>query len=92
MPRSAKKLPIVEEYVLRKVRKASLAAKKTIINIRSRKTVILPDFVGYTFGVYNGKIYIPVSITEEMVGYKFGEFSPTRTYHGHGADKKARKK
>jgi len=92
MPRSAKKLPFVEEYVLRKVRKASLSGKKTIINIRSRKTVILPDFVGLTFGVYNGKTYVSVNVSEGMVGCKFGEYSPTRTYYGHGADKKARKR
>jgi small subunit ribosomal protein S19 len=92
MARSSKKLPFVEEYVLRKVRKVSLSGKKQVINIMSRRSVILPDFVGFTFGVHNGKIYIPVSVSEEMVGYKFGEFSPTRTYYGHGADKKVRKK
>lgn len=92
MPRSAKKLPFVEESVLRKVRAASMSGKKGIINTRSRRSVILPDFIGLTFGVYNGKIYHSVTIDERMVGAKLGEYSPTRTYHGHGADKKAKKR
>ena len=63
-----------------------------VIKIWSRRSTILPQFVGLTFGVYNGKKHIPVSVSEEMIGQKFGEYSPTRTYYGHAADKKAKRK
>ncbi len=63
-----------------------------MIKTWSRRSTILPSFVGINFGVYNGKKFIPVSVNEQMVGHKLGEFAPTRTYHGHGADKKAKKK
>jgi small subunit ribosomal protein S19 len=66
--------------------------KSEVIKIWSRRSTILPQFVGLTFGVYNGKKHIPVNVTEEMIGHKFGEFAPTRTYYGHAADKKAKRK
>ena len=69
-----------------------VAAVSEVIKIWSRRSTILPQFVGLTFGVYNGHKHIPVYVTEEMVGHKFGEFSPTRTFHGHAADKKAKRK
>ena len=62
--------------------------KKAVIKTWSRRSTIFPEFIGYTFAVYNGKKHIPVYVTEEMVGHKLGEFAPTRTYHGHGKDKK----
>lgn len=91
MPRSVWKGPFVDGYVLKKVQEYLQSGKKRIINIWSRRSTILPQFVGITFGVYNGKKFIPVVVTEEMVGKKFGEFSPTRTFHGHGGDKKVKK-
>jgi len=63
-----------------------------VIRIWSRRSTILPQFVGLTFGVYNGRKHIPISVTAEMIGHKFGEFSPTRTYYGHPADRKAQRK
>lgn len=92
MPRSVWKGPFVDGYLLKKVEAARSSGKNQIIQIWSRRSTILPQFVGLTFGVYNGKKFIPVLVSEEMVGHKFGEFSPTRTYLGHGADKKAKKK
>ena len=77
------------------LRKAEAAAKvvaTNVIKIWSRRSTILPQFVGLTFGVYNGRKHIPVNVTEDMIGQKFGEFSPTRTYYGHAADKKAKRK
>jgi small subunit ribosomal protein S19 len=65
--------------------------RKEVIRIWSRRSTILPQFVGLTFGVYNGRKFVPVLVTEDMEGHKFGEFSPTRTYYGHAADKKARR-
>lgn len=92
MPRSVWKGPFVERYVLKKAEEALKAGSHhKVINIWSRRSTILPQFVGLTFGVYNGRKFIPVSVSEEMVGRKFGEFSPTRTYYGHGADKKVKK-
>lgn len=91
MPRSVWKGPFVDNYVLKKVEQAAKANSRKVINIWSRRSTILPQFVGINFGVYNGKKFIPVIVTEEMVGHKFGEFSPTRTFHGHGADKKVKR-
>jgi len=76
---------------LKKADKARESGRKDIIRIWSRRSTILPQFVGLTFGVYNGRKFIPVLVTEDMIGHKFGEFSPTRTYHGHQADKKAKR-
>ncbi len=91
MPRSVWKGPFIDGYVLKKVERARESGRKDAIKIWSRRSTILPQFVGLNFAVYNGRKFIPVYITEDMVGHKFGEFSPTRTYHGHGADKKARR-
>ena len=92
MSRSVWKGPFVDAYVLRKAEKAREAGKSDVIKIWSRRSTILPQFVGLTFGVYNGQKHIPVNVTEEMIGQKFGEYSPTRTYYGHAADKKAKRK
>jgi len=87
--RSVWKGPFVDGYLLKKAEAARASGRKDVIKIWSRRSTILPQFVGLTFGVYNGRKFIPVSVNEDMVGHKFGEFSPTRTYHGHSADKKA---
>ena len=92
MSRSVWKGPFVDAYVLKKAEKAQAAGKNQVIKIWSRRSTILPQFVGLTFGVYNGQKHIPVLVSEDMVGHKLGEFSPTRTYYGHGADKKAKRK
>jgi len=89
--RSIWKGPFVDGYLLKKADAARLSGRKEIIRIWSRRSTILPQFVGLTFGVHNGQKFIPVLVTENMVGHKFGEFSPTRTYRGHGADRKARR-
>ena len=89
MPRSLKKGPFVEEKLLKKVEKLVEAGEKKIIKTWSRRSTIIPDFIGYTFAVHNGKKFIPVYVTENMVGHKLGEFSPTRTFKGHaGSGKK----
>ncbi len=74
---------------MKKAETARASGRKEVIKIWSRRSTILPQFVGLTFGVYNGRKFIPVLVTESMVGHKFGEFSPTRTFSGHSADKKA---
>ena len=92
MARSVWKGPFVDGYLLKKVQKLMDAGNKEIIKTWSRRSTILPMFVGFTFAVHNGNKFIPVTAIEEMVGQKLGAFSPTRTYHGHGADKKAKRK
>ncbi len=92
MKRSVWKGPFVDAYLISKVRKMIEGGNKQIIRIWSRRSTIIPLFVGLTFGVHNGKKFVPVSVTEDMVGHKFGEFSPTRTFYGHAADKKAKRK
>ena len=77
---------------LRPLSRARESGRNEVIKIWSRRSTILPQFVGLTFGVYNGHKHIPVSVSEDMIGQKFGEYSPTRTYYGHGADKKAKRK
>ena len=91
MTRSVWKGPFVDGYLLKKA-EASRASRNAAIKTWSRRSTILPQFVGLTFGVYNGKKHVPVAVTEEMIGQKFGEYSPTRTYYGHAADKKAKRK
>lgn len=91
MPRSVWKGPFFDMYLLKKVEEVRASGKNKVIQIWSRRSTIIPQFVGVTFGVYNGKKFIPVLVSEEMVGHKFGEFAPTRTYTGHGGDKKAGK-
>jgi small subunit ribosomal protein S19 len=91
MPRSSKKAPYVLPRLLSKVRSAKDKGDQRIIKTWSRGSMVIPDMIGLTFAVYNGKKFIPVYITEHMVGHKLGEFSPTRTYSGHGTgDKKAK--
>ena len=85
MARSVWKGPFVDGYLLKKVDAARASGRSEVIKIWSRRSTILPQFVGVTFGVYNGHKHIPVYVTEDMVGHKFGEFSPTRVFHGHGA-------
>lgn len=92
MARSVWKGPFVDGYLIKKVEKIKSTKGHSVINIWSRRSTILPQFVGVTFGVYNGQKFIPVLVSEEMVGRKFGEYSPTRNYYGHGADKKAKRK
>ena len=92
MARSVWKGPFVDGYLLKKAEKARSSSRNEVIKIWSRRSTILPHFVGLTFGVYNGQKHIPVLVNEDMVGQKFGEFSPTRTYYGHAADKKAKRK
>ncbi|HNR78338.1 MAG TPA: 30S ribosomal protein S19 [Parvularculaceae bacterium] len=92
MPRSVWKGPFVDRFVLKKAEEASSGGHKGGIKTWSRRSTILPQFVGLTFNVYNGQKFIPVHVTEDMVGHKLGEFSPTRTFYGHGADKKAKRK
>ncbi len=91
MTRSVWKGPFVDGYLLKKAEAARTSSRNEIIRIWSRRSTVLPQFVGLTFGVYNGQKFIPVLVTENMVGHKFGEFSPTRTYRGHASDKKARR-
>ncbi|MCD6035947.1 MAG: ribosomal protein [Rickettsiales bacterium] len=92
MARSLRKGPFVDRFMLKKAGEAKSSGKNRVVNTWSRRSTILPQFIGLTFGVYNGKKFIPVLVTEDMVGYKFGDFSPTRTFYGHGADKKVVKK
>jgi len=87
--RSVWKGPFVDQYLLTKAENQRAAGRNDVIRTWSRRSTILPQFVGLTFGVYNGQKFIPVLVTENMVGHKFGEFSPTRTYAGHSGDKKA---
>ena len=91
MARSLKKGPFVDGYLLKKVEVARESGRNQSIKTWSRRSVILPQFVGLTFAVHNGHKHVPVTISEDMVGHKLGEFSPTRTYYGHGADKKAKR-
>jgi len=93
MSRSAWKVPFIDGYLLKKIEKASDSSNKgsKIIKTWSRRSTILPQFVGFTFAVHNGKKFITVLVTEGMVGHKLGEFSPTRTFYGHVSDKKAKK-
>lgn len=90
MVRSVWKGPFVDGNLLKKADKLRESGRKEVIKIWSRRSTILPDFVGLNFAVHNGNKFIPVFVTEEMIGHKFGEFSPTRTFHGHAADKKAK--
>ena len=91
MARSVWKGPFVDQYILKKAEAARASGRKDVIKIWSRRSTILPQFVGLNFGVHNGQKFIPVLVTEDMVGHKFGEFAPTRTYYGHTADKSAKR-
>ena len=91
MSRSVWKGPFVDGYLLKKVEAVTQSGRKDVIKTWSRRSTILPQFVGLTIAVYNGQKHIPVLVSEDMVGHKLGEFSPTRTYYGHAADKKVRR-
>jgi len=92
MPRSLKKGPYVEPKLLKKVMASQEARSSMVIKTWSRRSTVVPEMVGITLAVHNGRKFIPVFISEDMVGHKLGEFSPTRTYYGHAADKKSRLK
>ena len=87
MARSTKKGPFVDEHLLRKVERANDTNDKRVIRTWSRRSTIVPEMVGLTIGVYNGKQHVPVFVQETMVGHKLGEFSPTRTFRGHSSKK-----
>ena len=91
MSRSVWKGPFVDGYLLKKAEESRAKGRKDVIRTWSRRSTILPQFVGLTFGVYNGRKFVPVLVNENMIGHKFGEFSPTRTFYGHAADKRARR-
>lgn len=92
MARSTWKLPFVDGYLLKKVAENAKSSKNQVIKTWSRRSTILPNFVGTNFAVHNGKKFVSVSVTEGMVGHKLGEFAPTRTFFGHAGDKKLNKK
>ena len=91
MTRSIWKGPFVDNNLIKKAEKLSQSGRKEVLKTWSRRSTILPQFVGLTFGVYNGQKFVPVTVNEQMVGHKLGEFAPTRTYYGHAADKKSRR-
>ncbi|MBI5887440.1 MAG: 30S ribosomal protein S19 [Deltaproteobacteria bacterium] len=88
--RSVKKGPFVDKHLLEKIQKAEDAKSKKVIKTWSRRSMVIPEMVGFTMAVHNGKKFIPVFVTENMVGHKLGEFSPTRTFHSHAGIKKAK--
>jgi small subunit ribosomal protein S19 len=88
MPRSLKKGPFIDDHLMKKVEKSNAERSRQVIKTWSRRSTIIPEMVGLTFAVHNGKKFIPVFVSENMVGHKLGEFAPTRTYFGHAADKK----
>jgi small subunit ribosomal protein S19 len=92
LPRSLKKGPFVDDHLLKKAREARETQDRKIIKTWSRRSTILPEFIGQTFAVHNGRKFIPVFVAEDMVGHKLGEFAPTRTFYGHAGDKKSRLK
>lgn len=92
MPRSLKKGPFVDDHILGKVQKAQATKDRSVIKTWSRRSTVIPEMVGLTFAVHNGRKFIPVFVTENMVGHKLGEFSPTRTFHGHAGDRKSQGK
>ena len=91
MPRSAWKVPFVDGYLLKKAKENMDSGKKTVIKTWSRRSTIVPQFVGLTFAVHNGKKFVSVLVSEGMVGHKLGEFVPTRTFYGHSGNKKVKK-
>ncbi|MGD0274916.1 MAG: 30S ribosomal protein S19 [Syntrophales bacterium] len=90
MARSVKKGPLIDAKLLDKVRKAESAGSKAVIKTWSRRSTITPELIGHTFAVHNGKKFIPVFVTENMVGHKLGEFAPTRTFFSHSGDRKTK--
>lgn len=87
MSRSTKKGPFVDDHLLKKVQRMNESGEKRVIRTWSRRSTIIPDFLGHNFEVHNGKKFIPLYVTEELVGHKLGEFAPTRTFRGHGEKK-----
>ncbi|TDM02353.1 MULTISPECIES: 30S ribosomal protein S19 [Macrococcus] len=92
MARSLKKGPFVDDHLMKKVEAMEANSKKSVIKTWSRRSTIFPNFIGHTIAVYDGRKHVPVFVTEDMVGHKLGEFAPTRTYKGHGADDKKTKR
>ncbi|MFP3028799.1 MAG: 30S ribosomal protein S19 [Arsenophonus sp.] len=92
MPRSLKKGPFIDLHLLNKVKKAVKSREKKPLKTWSRRSTIFPNMIGLTIAVHNGRQHVPVYVTDEMVGHKLGEFSPTRTYRSHAPDKKAKKR
>ena len=90
MPRSLKKGPFADEHLVKKIEAMNRAGDKRVVRTWSRRSTVLPEMVGHNVAVHNGKKFIPVYVTENMVGHKLGEFSPTRTFHGHSGDKKSK--
>ncbi len=90
MARSIKKGPYIEAKLAEKVRRAEAAGDRAVIKTWSRRSTVTPEFIGYTFAVHNGKKFIPVFVTENMVGHKLGEFAPTRTFFSHAGDRKTK--
>jgi small subunit ribosomal protein S19 len=91
MPRSIKKGFFVDPHLMEKVNQASSSNSKKVIKTWSRRSMIVPEMIGLNFAVHNGRKFMPIYVTENMVGHKLGEFSPTRTYHGHASDRKGRR-
>ncbi len=91
MARSVKKGPFIDGYLSKKVDSMEKAGNRRVIKTWSRRSTVVPEFVGHTFAVHNGRKFIPVFVTENMVGHKLGEFAPTRTFGGHAADRKAKR-
>jgi small subunit ribosomal protein S19 len=89
--RSVWKGPFVDGYLIKKAQMAQQSGRREPVKTWSRRSTIIPDFVGVTFAVHNGRKFIPVFVTEEMIGHKLGEFSPTRTFHGHAGDRKVKR-
>lgn len=89
MARSIKKGPFIDGHLLKKIQSLNEANEKRVIKTWSRRSTIVPEMIGHTFAVHNGRKFIPVYVTENMVGHKLGEFAPTRTFHGHSGDRKA---
>ncbi len=92
MARSVKKGPFVDAHLMTKVDRMQRTAQRKVIRTWSRRSTVVPEMVGLTFAVHNGRKFVPVFVTENMVGHKLGEFAPTRTFHGHAGDKKAKAK
>ncbi len=92
MTRSVWKGPFVDGFLLKKADAVQSSGRKDVIKTWSRRSTVMPQFVGLTFGVYNGQKHVPVLVSEDMVGHKLGEFAPTRNFYGHAADKKAKRK
>ncbi len=92
MARSVKKGPFVDEHLMKKVREATRSRSTKVIKTWSRRSTIVPEMIGLTFAVHNGRKFLPVFVTENLVGHKLGEFAPTRVFHGHAGDRRGRVK